>query len=199
MGFSIMWTKNFQMYKVDWKKAEEPEIKLPTCGGPKKKEENSRKKNMYMYTSALLTMLKLLTVQITTNYVKFLEGWKYQTTLPASCETCIRSRSNSWNQAWNNEVFPNWKGSITTLSPCLFNLHAEYIMWNVGLHEAQARIKIAGRNINNLRYADDTTLTAESEKEPKNLLMKLKEKSERNSLKLNIQQMKNHGIWSHCK
>ena len=63
------------------------------------------------------------------------------------------------------------------LSPCLFNLYAEYIMWNVGLDKAEAGIKIAGRNINNLRYADDTTLMAESEKELKSLLMKVKEES----------------------
>ena len=63
------------------------------------------------------------------------------------------------------------------LSPCLFNLHAEYIMWNAGLDEAQDGIKIAGRNINNLRYADDTTLMAESEEELKSLLMKVKEES----------------------
>ena len=63
------------------------------------------------------------------------------------------------------------------LSPCLFNLNAEYIMRNAGLEEAQAGIKIAGRNINNLRYADDTTITAESEEEPKSLLMKVKEES----------------------
>ena len=65
------------------------------------------------------------------------------------------------------------------LSPCLFNLYAEYIMRNAGLEEAQAGIKIAGRNINNLRYADDTTLTAESEEELKSLLMKVKEESEK--------------------
>ena len=76
------------------------------------------------------------------------------------------------------------------LSPCLFNLNAEYIMWNAGLDEAQAVIKIAGRNINNLRYADDTTLMAESEEELKSLLMKVKEESEKGSLKLNIQKTK---------
>ena len=65
------------------------------------------------------------------------------------------------------------------LSPCLFNLYAEYIMRNSGLEEAQARIKIARRNVNNLRYADDTTLTAESEKELKNLLMKVKKESKK--------------------
>ena len=84
------------------------------------------------------------------------------------------------------------------LSPCLFNLYAEYIMRNIGLEEAQAGIKIAGRNINNLRYADDTTLMAESE-ELKSHLMKVKEESERVGLKLNIQKNTSwhHGIQSH--
>ena len=76
------------------------------------------------------------------------------------------------------------------LSPCLFNLYAEYIMRNAGLDEAQAEIKIAGRNINNLRYADDTTLMAESEEELKSLFMKVKEESEKVGLKLNIQKTK---------
>ena len=79
---------------------------------------------------------------------------------------------------------------------CLFNLHAEYIMRHAGLEEAQAGIKIAGRNINNLRCADDTTLIAESEEELKSLLMKVKEESEKVGLKLNIQNS-DHGIWSH--
>ena len=76
------------------------------------------------------------------------------------------------------------------LSPCLFNLHAEYITRNTGLEKAQAGIKIAGRNINNLRYAGDTTLMAESEEELKSLLMKTKEESEKVGLKLNIQKTK---------
>ena len=76
------------------------------------------------------------------------------------------------------------------MSPCLFNFYAEYIMRNAGLEEAQAGIKIAGRNINNLRYADDTTLMTESEEELKRLLMKVKVESEKVGLKLNIQKMK---------
>ena len=76
------------------------------------------------------------------------------------------------------------------LSPCLFNLHAEHIMRNAGLEEAQAGIKIAGRNINNLRHADDTTLMAESEEELKNLLIRVKEESEKADLKLNIQKIR---------
>ena len=76
------------------------------------------------------------------------------------------------------------------LSPCLFNLYAEYMMWHARLDEAQSGIKIAGRNINNLKYADDTTLLAESEDKLKSLLMKVKEKSEKGTLKLNIQKTK---------
>ena len=76
------------------------------------------------------------------------------------------------------------------MSPCLFNLYAEYIIQNARLDEAQAGVKIAGRNINNLRYADDTTLMAESEEELKNFLMKVKEESEKVGLKLNIQKTK---------
>ena len=76
------------------------------------------------------------------------------------------------------------------MSPCLFNLYAEYILRNAGLDEAQAGIKIAVRNINNLRYTDDTTLVTESEEELKSLLMKVKEESEKAGLKLNIQKTK---------
>ena len=83
------------------------------------------------------------------------------------------------------------------LSPCLFNLYAEYITRNAGLEEAQAGIKIAGRNINNFRYADDTTLTAESEEELKSILMKVKEESEKAGLKTQHSKNEDHGIWSH--
>ena len=80
--------------------------------------------------------------------------------------------------------------AVYILSPCLFNLYAEYIMRNAGLNEALAGIKIAGRNINNLRYADDTTLMAKSKEELKGLLMKVKEESEKAGWNLNIQKMK---------
>ena len=76
------------------------------------------------------------------------------------------------------------------LSPCLFNLYAEYLMWNAGLDESQAEINLARRNINDLRYADESTLMAESEEELKNLLMKVREESEKADLKLNIQKTK---------
>ena len=92
----------------------------------------------------------------------------------------------------NNRLVPNRQGvhQGCTLSSCLFNFYAEYIMRNAGLEEAKAGIKIAGRNINNLRYADDNTLTAESEEELKSLLMKVKRESEKVGLKLNIQKTK---------
>src|SRR5574337_1238772 len=82
------------------------------------------------------------------------------------------------------------------LSPCLFNFYAAYIMRNPGLEEAQAGLKIAGRNINNLRYADDTTLMAESEEELKRLLMKVKEENEKTGLKTQHSKSKDPGIWS---
>ena len=107
-------------------------------------------------------------------------------TLYAGQEATIRigNGTTDWFQRGNG--LP--QGCI--LSPCLFNFYAEYIMRNTGLDEAQAEIKIAGRNINNLRYADDTTLMAESKEELKNLLMKVKEESEIVGLKLNIQKTK---------
>ena len=101
--------------------------------------------------------------------------------LYASQETTVRTgHGTDWFQIGKRVH----QGCI--LSSCLFNLYAEYIMRNAGLEEAQAGIKIAGRNINNLRYADDTTLMAESEEELKRLLMKVKEESEKVGLKLNI-------------
>ena len=108
-------------------------------------------------------------------------------TLPAFWETCMQVKKKQ-NQTWNNGMVQNGKvvcqGCI--LSPCLFNLYAEYIMRKAGLEEPQDGIKIARRNINNLRYADDTTLMAESEEELKSLLMKVKVESEKVGLKLNI-------------
>ena len=106
--------------------------------------------------------------------------------LYAGQEATVRTRHGTMD--W----FQIGKGILQgcILSPCWFNIYAEYIMWNAGLDEAQAGIKISGRNINNLRYADDTSLMEESEEELKCLLMKVKEENEKIGLKLNIQKMK---------
>ena len=137
-------------------------------------------------------MLKPLTVWITTNWKILKEmGIPDHLTcllrnLYAGQEATVRTRRGAKN--W----FQIGKGvrQDCILSPCSFNLYAEYIMRNAGLEEGQTGIKIAGTNINNLRYADDTTLMAESEEELKSLLMKVKEESEKVGLKLSIQKTK---------
>ena len=169
-------------------KAEEPEIKLPTSAGSSKRQESSRKTSI----SALLTMPKPLTVWIITNWKILKEmGIPDHLTcllrnLYAGQEATVRTGHGitDWFQIGKGQR----QGCI--LSSCLFNLHAEYIMQNAGLDEAQAGIKTARRNINNLRYADDTTLMAENEEEPRNLFLKMREKSEKAGLKLNIQKTK---------
>ena len=179
---------NFQMFKLVLEKAEEPEIKLPTSAGSWKKQESSRKTSI----SALLTMPKPLTVWITINWKILKEmGIPDHLTcrlrnLYADQEATVRAGHGT------TDLFQIGKGvrQGCILSPCLFNFCTEYIMRNAGLEEAQAGIKIAGRNINNLRYADDTILMAESKEELKNLLMKVKEESEKFGLKLNIQKTK---------
>ena len=161
-SFNSMWTMNFQMFKLDLEKSEKPETKLPTSVGLLKKKESSRKTSI----SALLTMPEPLTVWITTNCGKFLEmGIPYNLTcllrnLYVGQEATVRTGHETTDLLQIRKgVHP---GCI--LPPCLFNLYAEYIMRKAGLDEAQAGIKIAGRNINNLRYADDTTLMAKVKK-----------------------------------
>ena len=160
-----MWTVNFQMVKLDLEKAQEPEFKLTTSIGSSKKQESSRK----TYISALLTMTKPLTVWITIDWKIFQEMW-----IPDHLTCLLRNlyagqevivRTGHGTADWFQIGKGTCQGCI--LSPCLYNLYAEYIMQNAGLEEAQARIKIARRNINHLRYADDTTLMAESEEELK--------------------------------
>ena len=131
--------------------------------------------------SALLTMPKPLTVWITINCGNSERDWNTRPPDLLLEKFVCRSGSNSQNWTWNNRLLPIGNGvpQGCTLSPCLFNLYAEYIMRNAGLEEAQAGIKTARRNINNLRYADDTTLMAESEEELKSLLMKVKEENEK--------------------
>ena len=128
---------------------------------------------------------------------KLLKKWEYQITISTSWETRCFSEEEKLEatvRTWNGTTdwFKIWKGVCQgcILSPCLFNFYAECTMQNVGLDEAQAGIKIAGRHINNLRYAGDITLMAESEEELKSLLVKVKEESEKAGLKLNIQETK---------
>ena len=152
------------MFKLVLEKAEEPEIKLPIYDGSWKKQESSIKTS----NSALLTMPKPLTVWITINCGKFFKRWEYQTTWPASWETYMQVRKQQLELLGygTTDWFQIGKGvhQGCILSPWLFSLYAEYIMRNAGLEEAQAGIKIARRNINNLRYADDTTLMAKVKK-----------------------------------
>ena len=176
------------MFKLVLEKAEESEIKLLTSAGSSKKQESSRKTSI----SALLTMPKPLTVWITINW-KILKEMGIPDHL-----TCLLRNAYAGQEATviNRHETTDWfqigkgvcQGCI--LSPFLFNLYAEYIVRNTGLEEAQAGIKISRRNINNLRYADDTTLMAESEEELKNLLLQVKEESEKVGLKLNVQETK---------
>ena len=131
-------------------------------------------------------MLKPLTVWITTNCGKEKEVLDHLTCLLTNIyvgqKTTFKTRHRTTDR------FKSGKGSQgCTLSPCLFNLYAEYIMRKARLDESQAGVKSAGRNINNLRYADDTTLMSENEEEPKSLLMRVKEESDKTGLQLNIQ------------
>ena len=150
-------------------------------------------------TSASLTTLKPLTMWITTNWkiLKEVGIPDYLTCLQrnlyAGQEATVRTRHGTIN--WFQIRKGVCQGCL--LSLCLFNLYAECILWNAGLDEAQAGIKTARRNINNLRYADDTTLMTESEEELKSLLMKVKEESEKTGLKLNIQKNYDCGFCSH--
>ena len=176
------------MFKLVLEKAEEPEIKLATSSGSWKKQMSSRKTSI----SALLTIPKSLTVWITINWKILKEmGIPDHLTcllrnLYAGQEATVRTGHGitDWFQIGKGV---RW-GCI--LSPCLFTLFWEYTICNAGPDEPQAGIQIARRNINNLRYADDITLMAESEKELQSLLMKTKEESEKAGLKLNIQNTK---------
>ena len=175
------------MFKLDLEMAEKPEIKLPTSAGSSKKQESSRK----MSTSVLLTMPKPLTLWITTKW-KILKEMGIPDHLTCLLRNLYTGQESTVRTGHETGWFQIGKGvrQGCILSPCLFNLYAEYIMGNARLDEAQAGIKIAGRNINNLRYADDITLMAESEGELKSFLMKVKEESEKFGLKLNIQKTK---------
>ena len=179
---------NFQMFKLVLEKAEEPETKLPTSTGSSKKPREF-KKNIYF---CFLDYAKAFDCVDHNKLWKILKEMGFPDhlvcllrNLYAGQEATVRTGhgKTDWFQIGKGVR----QGCI--LSLCLFNLYAEYIMRKTGLEETQAGIKIAGTNINNLRYADDTTLMAESE-EVKSLLMKVKEESEKFGLKLNIQKTK---------
>ena len=154
------------MFKLVLEKAEEPEVKLPKSAGSSKKQRSSRKTSI----SALLTMPKLLTM---VDHKKLWEILR-EMGIPDHL-TCLLRNLYAGQEATvrtgrgPTDWFQIGKGVCQgcVLSPCLFNLYVEYIMRNAGLEEAQAGIKMARRNINNLRYADDTTLMAESKEELK--------------------------------
>ena len=178
------------MFNLDLEKAEEPEIKLPTAAGSSQKQDSSKKKNIYFcffdYAKAFDCMdhnklWKLMKEMGIPDHLTCLLRNLY-----AGQEATVKTKHGTvdWFQIGNGV----YQGYI--LSPCLLNLYEEYIMRNTGLDEAQAGIRIARRNINNLRYADDTTLMAEREEELKSLLMKVKEESEKTGLKLNIHKTK---------
>ena len=168
---------NFQMFKLVLEKAEEPQIKLPTSAGSLKKQEFQ--KNIYFCFIDYAKTFDCVDHNKLWNNLKEMRIPDHLNcllkNLYAGQEATVRNghRTTDWFKI-GKEV-----GQGCILSPCLFNLYAEYIMRSTGLEEAQAGIKTARRNINNLRYADDTTLMAESEKELKSLLMKVKEETEK--------------------
>ena len=176
------------MFMLDLEKAEKPEIKLPISVGSSKKKESSRK-----------TPFCFIDYAKAFDCVDHNKLWKIlrEMGIPDRL-TCLLINLYAGQEATvrtghgTTDWFQIGKGVCQgcILSPCLFNLYAEYIMRNAGLEEAQAGIKVARRNINHLRYADDTTLMAESEEELKSLLMKMKEESEKVGLKLSIQKTK---------
>ena len=145
---------NFQMFKLDLEKAEEPEIKLPTSVGSSNKARVPKK-----YLLLLYWLCQSLWLCGSKQTGKFFKRWAYQTTWPASWETCVQVRKQQlemdMEQQTGSKSGKEYVNAV--LSPSLFNFYAEYIMRNAGLEEAQAGIKIARRNINNLRYADTTT------------------------------------------
>ena len=159
---------NFQMFKLDLGKAEEQEVKLPTSAGSSKTQEFQ--KNIYFCFIDYAKAIDCVDLNKLWKILKEMGIPDHSTcllrNLYAGKEAAVR------NGHGKTDWFQIGKGvrQGCILSPCLFNLYAAYIMRNTGLEEAQARIKIPGRNINNLRYTDDTTLMTESEEELKRLL-----------------------------
>ena len=180
-----MWTVNFQMFKLVLEKAEELEIKLPTSVASSKKQESSRKAS----TFAFLTMPKPLTVWITKNCGKIFKRWQYQTTWPDSWEIFIQVKKQQLELHMEQQTgYKSGKEYVKAVycHPAYFT-HMQSTSWEMlGWKKHKLESRLSGRNINNLRYADDTTLIAESEEELKSLLRKVKEESEKAGLHLNI-------------
>ena len=176
------------MFKLDLQKAEELEIKLLASIVLLKKREFQ--KNMYF---CFIDYAKAFDYVDHNKLWKILEEMGYQTIWPVSWEICMQVKKQQLEvniqQQTGSKSGKEYVEAVI-LSPCLLNLNAEYIMRNVGLDEAQTGIKIVGRNINSLRYADDNTLMAERGEELKSLLMKVKEESVKAGLKLIIQKSK---------
>ena len=164
---------------------------LPDVQAGFRKGRRSKRVPGKISISALLTMPKPLILWITINW-KILKEMGIPDHLTCLLRSLYAGQEATVRTGHGTDWFQIEKGvhQDCILSPCLFNFYAEYIVRNAGLDEAQAGIKISGRNINNLRYADATTLMAESEEELKSLLMKVKEESEKVGLKLSIQKTK---------
>ena len=195
-----MWTVNFQMFKLDLEKTEEPEVKLPTSVGSSKKQEKKARefqKKIYFcfidYTKAFdcVDHNKLRKILKEMGILDHLTCLLWNLYAGQEATVRIGHGATDWFQIGKGVH----QGCI--LSLCFFHFSAEYIMRNAGLDEAQAGIKIAGRNINNLRYADDTTLMTEREEELESFLMKVKEESKKSWLKTQQAENEDHGIWSH--
>ena len=177
---------NFQMFKLDLEKPKETEIKLPKSTGSLKKQKFQKNICFTDYAKTFdcvdhKKLWKILKEMGIPDHLTCLLRNLY-----AGQEATVRTGQGTTD--WFQIGKAVRQGCI--LSPCLFNFYAEYITRNVGLDKAQTGIKIAGRNINNLRYADDITLMTESKEELKSLLIELKEESEKAGLKLNIQETK---------
>ena len=153
------------MFRLDLEKTEEPEIKLPTSTGSSKKQENSRKSIFFCF----IDYAKAFVCVDHNKLWKILQEMGIPDYLTCLLRDLYAGQEATVRTAHGTDWFQTGKGVCQgcILPPCLFNLYAEYIMKNAGLDEAQAAIKTARRNINNLRYADDTTLMAESEEELK--------------------------------
>ena len=177
------------MFKLVLEKEKEPEIKLQTSVGSSKEIARQFQKNIYFCFTDDAKAFDCVDHNKLWKILKEMGILDHLTcllrNLYAGQEATVRTGNGTdWFQIGKGVH----QGCI--LLPCLFNFYAEYIMWNAGLDEAQAGIKFAKRNINNLRYADDTTLMTESEEELNSLMMKVKEESEKVGLKLNIQKTK---------